>query len=120
MIGDTDGDGEYDDAIYFALTSRPNFYDVDTTYNLDDIDGDGVANDDDATPFDPQASLDTDGDGVADPYDAFPDDANETTDLDGDGIGDNTDDDIDGDGVLTKTMRSRLMPRSRQIAITTG
>ena len=47
MIGDTDGDGENDDAIYF-VTSRPNFYDVDTTYDLDDIDGDGVANDDDA------------------------------------------------------------------------
>ena len=34
---------------------------------------------------------DTDGDGVADDDDAFPDDPNEETDTDGDGVGDNSD-----------------------------
>ena len=43
---------------------------------------------------------DRDGDGVADNADVFPDDPNETTDLDGDGIGDNSDPDKDGDGVI--------------------
>ena len=93
LIGDTDGDGEYDDAIY-ALTSRPNFYDVDTTYDLDDIDGDGVANDDDAAPFDPLDGIDSDEDGFADQVDAFPNDSTEWEDLDGDGIGDNADPEI--------------------------
>ena len=35
------------------------------------------------------ASVDTDGDGVADDEDDFPNDPNETTDTDGDGLGDN-------------------------------
>ena len=34
---------------------------------------------------------DSDGDGVADDDDAFPDDPNEDTDTDGDGVGDNSD-----------------------------
>ncbi|GFO81854.1 MAG: hypothetical protein A49_14810 [Methyloceanibacter sp.] len=45
------------------------------------------------------AAVDSDGDGVADESDAFPDDPNETTDLDGDQIGDNADTDDDADGV---------------------
>jgi len=52
---------------------------------------------------------DTDGDGVRDNVDAFPNDPNETTDTDGDGVGDNSDnapnhsnpgqEDSDGDGI---------------------
>ncbi|NLS13959.1 hypothetical protein HGP28_13785 [Vibrio sp. SM6] len=45
------------------------------------------------------APLDSDNDGVIDENDAFPTDPDETKDTDGDGIGDNSDDDIDGDGV---------------------
>ena len=73
-----------------------------------DSDGDGVADDEDAFPNDPNETTDTDGDGVGDNGDAFPNDASETTDTDGDGVGDNADafpndpnetTDTDGDGV---------------------
>ena len=37
------------------------------------------------------AALDSDGDGVYDDQDAFPNDPNETADSDGDGVGDNAD-----------------------------
>ena len=43
--------------------------------------------------------LDTDGDGVPDDQDAFPNDPNEWEDTDGDGIGNNADPDDDNDGV---------------------
>jgi hypothetical protein len=87
----------------------------------DDRDGDGVADDDDAFPDDPNesadsdgdgignnADLDDDGDGVNDDEDAFPDDPDEWADTDGDGVGDNADAfpddpdetiDTDGNGV---------------------
>ncbi|WP_448673334.1 virulence factor TspB C-terminal domain-related protein [Pseudoxanthomonas mexicana] len=39
----------------------------------------------------PEPSIDTDGDGVPDEDDAFPNDPNESADTDGDGIGDNAD-----------------------------
>lgn len=39
----------------------------------------------------PEPSIDTDGDGVPDDEDAFPEDPNESQDSDGDGIGDNAD-----------------------------
>ncbi|MCB1772249.1 MAG: LamG domain-containing protein [Gammaproteobacteria bacterium] len=42
---------------------------------------------------------DTDGDGIPDEHDAFPNDPNEWEDTDGDGIGNNADDDDDGDGM---------------------
>jgi len=45
---------------------------------------------------------DRDGDGVYNNDDAFPDDPNETKDSDNDGIGDNSDPDRDGDGVLNE------------------
>ncbi|MFC1812988.1 hypothetical protein ACFL03_09875, partial [Thermodesulfobacteriota bacterium] len=94
-----------------------------------DTDGDGVPDDQDAFPEDPDewedvdgdgigdnadpdigagpSSEDSDGDGVPDDQDAFPDDPNESKDSDGDGIGDNADpdteagetEDSDGDGV---------------------
>jgi hypothetical protein len=44
------------------------------------------------------AKPDRDGDGIPDDEDTFPDDPNESADLDGDGIGDNSDPDRDGDG----------------------
>ena len=82
----------------------------------DDIDGDGVNNEDDAFPNDGNETADFDGDGTGDnadsdddndgmndTSDAFPNDQNETTDTDGDGIGDNSDADDDGDGVADTT-----------------
>lgn len=42
-------------------------------------------------------STDTDGDGVSDDQDAFPNDPNESVDTDGDGVGDNADPDDDND-----------------------
>ena len=45
-------------------------------------------------------NADSDGDGVPDDEDAFPNDPNETTDSDGDGVGNNEDTDDDNDGVL--------------------
>lgn len=43
--------------------------------------------------------VDTDGDGVPDDEDAFPNDPNEQVDTDGDGTGDNADTDDDNDGL---------------------
>ena len=73
-----------------------------------DMDGDGVADADDAFPNNPDETMDSDMDGVGDNADAFPNDATETHDSDGDGVGDNADafpndatetHDSDGDGV---------------------
>ena len=69
-----------------------------------DMDGDGVADANDAFPNDDSETADSDDDGVGDNADAFPDDPDETADSDGDGIGDNADahnvpDDRDNDGV---------------------
>lgn len=66
----------------------------------DDIDGDGVLNDDDAFPLDANESQDTDGDGTGDNADNCPVTANaDQADMDGDGVGDACDNDIDGDGI---------------------
>ena len=54
-----------------------------------DTDGDGVFDDDDKFPNDPNETVDSDGDGVGDNADAFPNYKGETADSDGDGIGDN-------------------------------
>ena len=56
-----------------------------------DDDGDGYSNSGDAFPSDANEWADSDGDGVGDNGDAFPSDATETTDSDGDGVGDNSD-----------------------------
>ena len=69
-----------------------------------DNDNDGVPDDLDPFPTDPNENLDTDsdgignnadmdddGDGVADDNDSFPLDASETLDADGDSVGDNSD-----------------------------
>ncbi|OED38511.1 hypothetical protein AB833_19410 [Chromatiales bacterium (ex Bugula neritina AB1)] len=58
--------------------------------HTEDPDGDGLAN-----AVDP----DDDNDGVADYNDALPFDATESNDLDGDGVGDNSDFDTDNDGI---------------------
>ncbi|WP_217631892.1 thrombospondin type 3 repeat-containing protein [Thiohalomonas denitrificans] len=71
-------------------------YDPDETT---DTDGDGVGDNADQFPEDPNETTDTDGDGVGDNADQFPEDPNETTDTDGDGLGDNADTDRDNDGV---------------------
>ncbi|MFK8030116.1 MAG: PA14 domain-containing protein [Gammaproteobacteria bacterium] len=56
-----------------------------------DSDGDGVPDNLDAFPNDPNETTDSDNDGVGDNADAFPNDPNETADSDGDGVGDNAD-----------------------------
>ncbi|WNC70916.1 thrombospondin type 3 repeat-containing protein [Thalassotalea psychrophila] len=56
-----------------------------------DSDGDGIRDNEDAFPNDPNETKDSDGDGIGDNEDAFPNDSNETKDSDGDGIGDNAD-----------------------------
>jgi hypothetical protein len=107
---DSTGDGVLDYNGYFI--TRPNFYEV-RTYDANDVDGDGYANDIDVFPVDATDWLDFDGDGigdnadtdddndgVADGSDAFPSDASESVDTDGDGIGNNADPDDDNDGVL--------------------
>ena len=76
--------------------------------DVGDLDGDGVGDNADAFPADPNEDTDTDSDGVGDNADAFPSDPNETADTDSDGVGDNADAfpndptetvDTDGDGV---------------------
>ncbi|MCK5559980.1 MAG: right-handed parallel beta-helix repeat-containing protein, partial [Thermoplasmata archaeon] len=85
---------------------------------IDDYDGDGVVDAQDAFPYDPTQWADTDGDGLGDnqtgnnpdpdidndgvlnAQDLFPYNNNEWNDTDYDGIGDNSDPDIDGDGWL--------------------
>lgn len=81
----------------------------------EDIDGDGVNNEEDAFPIILAESADTDGDGTGnnadidddndgfdDESDAFPTDTNYSRDLDGDGIPDESDSDVDGDGLSNK------------------
>jgi len=122
------GSGEVDNSNRSAKFTRPQSTDaavnisdhmaaiimllLDDDIDPNDLDGDGVANDQDAFPNDPNESVDSDGDGIGDnadtdrdgdgvenDQDAFPNDPNESGDIDGDGIGDNADTDRDGDGV---------------------
>ena len=92
---DGDGDGVDDDADNCSAVANADQADLDGDGAGDacdgDIDGDGVANGDDAYPTDPAEWADSDGDGVGDNADAFPTDPNETTDSDGDNVGDNGD-----------------------------
>ena len=55
----------------------------------EDLDGDGIPN---------GLDTDKDNDGVNDNFDSFPEDPNEQYDSDGDGIGNNADSDDDNDG----------------------
>ncbi|MCH2137344.1 MAG: right-handed parallel beta-helix repeat-containing protein, partial [Phycisphaerales bacterium] len=83
-------------------------YECDLADDPCDSDGDGVHDDFDAFPNDPNEWADSDGDGVGDNGDALPNDPNEWVDSDGDGTGDNGDPfpndpnewaDSDGDGL---------------------
>lgn len=78
----------------------------------DDDDGDGVNDDEDAFPLNPNEQYDTDGDSIGDnedndddgdevpdEFDDLPLDPNESTDTDKDGIGNVADDDDDNDGL---------------------
>ena len=80
--------------------------------DVEDDDGDGVADEADAFALDSSETLDTDGDGIGnnedtdddgdgilDLIDDLPLDSSEDTDTDSDGIGNNADTDDDGDGV---------------------
>ena len=98
---DTDGDG-VNDGDEVAAGTDP------TAPDVSDVDGDGVPDDEDAFPNDPNEATDTDSDGTGDNGDAFPNNPNETADTDGDGTGDNGDafpndpneaNDTDSDGV---------------------
>ncbi len=76
-----------------------------------DTDGDGTGDNADAFPLDPNETADTDGDGIGDNADAFPLDPNETIDTDRDGVGNNTDPDDDNDGVADYADAFPLNPR---------
>ena len=109
---DSDGDGVGDNGDNCAAEANVDQADLDGDGAGDacdpDVDGDGVANGDDAFPTDGSESSDRDGDGIGDNADRFPDDANESTDADDDGVGDGADNckdaantdqaDLDGDG----------------------
>ena len=92
---DTDGDGFGDNSFpAYQADDCPNEYGNSTRdlFGCQDEDGDGysTANDfDDSNPN--KWGVDSDGDGVADSEDAFPYNFSEYADFDGDGIGDNTD-----------------------------
>ncbi|MGB3150816.1 MAG: cadherin domain-containing protein, partial [Maribacter sp.] len=105
----TDDDGNTDGEDWTVTINNITEEDVDT-------DGDGIPDDADDFPNDPDEDTDTDGDGTGDnedddddgdgtldDEDAFPKNPDEDTDTDGDGIGDNEDEennlDRDGDGV---------------------
>ena len=96
----------------------------------EDLDGDGVKNDEDALPLDPTEQLDTDndgtgdnsdedidGDGVINAEDAFPFDPAEQLDTDNDGIGNNSDSDIDGDGAENKEDAFPLDPAEQLVLL---
>lgn len=81
----------------------------------EDLDGDGVNNEDDLYPEDPNEWQDSDGDdigdnadpdddndGVLDEADDFPTEPEYAYDQDGDGTADQEDEDLDGDGVPNK------------------
>ncbi len=101
VIYDSNGDGRLDagdeggglDLNGNGIDDLAEDSDGDGISNIDDPDddNDGVLDEDDAFPFDPDESMDTDNDGVGDNGDAFPNDPNETTDSDNDGVGDNGD-----------------------------
>lgn len=92
-IQDLNSDGKSD-----ILVTRVGFDDI-ALYSSGQALNTGVDYPSCSTPEGP----DTDCDGVADRYDAFANNAAEQSDFDGDGIGDNTDVDIDNDGILNSS-----------------
>lgn len=112
VVIDSDADN-FSDAEELARGSNPD----DAASTPEDWDGDGVANDRDASPFDRLEQVDTDGDGIGDRRDAFPRDHRDWSDADNDTWGDNAEarlaanpfdaastpeTDDDGDGCLNK------------------
>ena len=108
---DLDLDGNAERIAY--LSSRPNFYQLASYYDINDVDRDGVVNDEDLFNADSGESADFDGDGVGDNSDldddndgyydiddAFPYNPDESIDTDQDGLGNNADSDDDNDGVF--------------------
>ena len=89
-----------DGRLRYTYQSSLQSYDLRHRYDINDADGDSVSNEIDASPFDPNVSIDSDGDGIGDEEDLFPDDPTAAYDTDGDGIPNSTDDDDDNDGVL--------------------
>lgn len=111
--------------VLLSILSGCTFLESDVSDNITDTDGDKVADDQDAFPFDPAASVDSDSDGYPDRWnpgkdqsdstsdpplelDELPYDPEECKDSDDDGVGDNSDDfpndpdewsDLDKDGV---------------------
>ncbi|MBN2800815.1 MAG: thrombospondin type 3 repeat-containing protein, partial [Deltaproteobacteria bacterium] len=92
---DTDGDGVGDNTDLCPGVADPYQLDADGDLTGDacdpDLDGDGVANADDAFPEDPEEWADADADGAGDNWDRFPHDPHEWADTDRDGVGDNAD-----------------------------
>ena len=77
-------------AYYLDLDTSPGndniTLDVTVVEPFFDSDGDGVEDDDDAFPDDPDETHDDDGDGVGNNTDEFPQDTDEQFDKDGDGV----------------------------------
>lgn len=93
--------------IEFTITATANgIVDEDGQMLPGDADGDGVGDEIDQFPNDPDESMDSDGDGVGDNLDVFPNDANESADSDGDGIGDNADPDTASSGSSSSSMNA--------------
>lgn len=102
-VADSDADGVRDGADAFpSLAAEWNDADGDGTGDNadDDIDGDGLANEDEDLIGTDRFLADTDGDGAGDGADICPAVSDpEQTDTDGDGRGDACDEDSDGDGL---------------------
>ena len=103
---DTDGDGKPDDWNEGKSATDSTSVPTLVLDNDDDNDGVADSEDSDPLVYSPQIegtlldpSADTDNDGVSNEHDHFPEDPNEVIDLDFDGLGNNADDDDDGDGV---------------------
>lgn len=96
-----DGADQAEDHI---LALHNNYEDTDGDGNLNlhdqDDDGDGLHDSRDRYPVLADFQYDADRDGYANGLDALVLDPREQFDLDGDGIGDNSDPDVDGDGIL--------------------
>ncbi len=92
---DIDDDGLLDDSDNCKFIPNPNQIDFDLDGIGDicdeDIDGDGILNQNDKFPLNKNESHDSDSDGIGDNEDIFPNNDKETHDSDGDGIGDNGD-----------------------------